>query len=78
MSDEQLTTQELQIVYQSNESVPINGLYEVVQNKPVERRVKETGPLPPYEPTSMHLVEGELFPNVEGRAVCWRLLHIDR
>ena len=48
MSDEQLTTQELQIVYQSNESVPINGLYEVVQSKPVERRVKETGPLPPY------------------------------
>ena len=78
MNDQPLTTQELQIVYQSNEAVPVNGQYEVVENKTVERKVKQTGPLTPNEPKVMHLQKGDLFPNVEGRAVVFRLLHIDR
>jgi len=78
MSTQTVTTQELQIVYQSNETVPVNGQYEVVENKTVERKVKQTGPLMPYEPKVIRLQKDEMFPNVEGRAVCFRLLHIDR
>ncbi len=78
MNDQPISTQELQIVYQSNESVPVNGQYEVVESKTVERPVKQTGPLAPHEPTVFRLQKGELFPNVEGRAVVFRLLHIDR
>jgi hypothetical protein len=78
MSNQSISTQELQVVYQSNELVPVNGQYEVVENKTVERRVKQTGPLMPHEPVVFRLQKGELFPNVEGRAVVFRLLHIDR
>ena len=78
MSTQTITTQELQIVYQSNETVPVSGQYEVVENKTVERKVKQTGPLTPYEPKVMRLQKDEMFPNVEGRAVVFRLLHIDR
>ena len=77
MSTETITTQELQIVYQSNETVPVNGQYEVVENKTVERKVKQTGPLVPYEPTVVQLQKGSLFPNIEGRAVVFRLLKKD-
>ena len=78
MSTQTVTTQELQIVYQSNETVPVNGQYEVVENKTVERKVKQPGPLMPNEPKVMRLQKGDMFPNVEGRAVVFRLLHIDR
>ena len=77
MSTQTVTTQELQIVYQSNETVPVSGQYEVVENKTVERKVKQTGPLVPSEPKVMHLQKDTMFPNVEGRAVVFRLLKKD-
>jgi hypothetical protein len=79
MTTHPLTTQELQIVYQSNEPVPVTGQYMVVENKTVQRRVKQTGELhEPHQPVSRRLVVGERFPNVDGYAVVWRLLHIER
>lgn len=77
MSDQPSTTQELQIVYQSNEEAPFSGQYEVVENKTVERKVTQTGALTPNEPKAVQLQKGELFPNIEGRAVVFRLLKAD-
>lgn len=78
MNEQPISTQELQVVYQSNEPVPADGQYEVVENRTVERPVKQTGPLTTNEPKVMSLQKGELFPNVEGRAVVYRLLSLNR
>jgi len=78
MSTQTVTTQERESMNQSNEAVPVNGQYGVVENKTVERKVKQTCPLIPNEPKVMRLQKGDMFPNVEGRAVVFRLLHIDR
>jgi hypothetical protein len=78
VSTQTLTTQELQIVYQSNEPAPVSGLYAVVENKTVERRVKVTGPLEPHQPKILHLNAGDLFPTVEGYSVVWRLISGDQ
>lgn len=67
-------TQELQVVYQSNEIVPATGQYQLVESKPSGRPVKGTGPLENHEPTIQQFSEGDVFPNVEGRSVAWRKL----
>lgn len=78
MTTVETNTQELHVIYQSNEAIPATGLYQVVESRPAERPVKQTGHLEaPYAPTTLHLVKDEVFPNFEGRSVAWRLLNKD-
>lgn len=47
-------------VYQSGQQVLVNGWYEAVATK---------------VPTVSELEVGTTFPNHDGRAICWHLLH---
>jgi hypothetical protein len=50
-----------EVIYQSGQRVTVNGWYEVAG-----------------APNAQHALHpGELFPNHDGRAVCWRLLHAE-
>jgi len=46
-------------IYQSGQKVVVDGWYEVVAGK---------------TPTVLRLTAGELFPDYDGRAVCWHLV----
>jgi len=48
-----------QLIYQSGQKVEIDGWYEVVAVK---------------APTVFQLTVDELFPDYDGRAVCWHLV----
>jgi hypothetical protein len=54
-------------VYQSGETVPVTGVYEVVG-------VDNAQPLPSTsEEPIRDLIAGEVFPDYDGRAVTWHL-----
>lgn len=63
---------ETQTIYQSNEPVKQDGFYAVIGST-------STGSLSLEKPAPVivHLSAGSVFPNSEGRAVCWRLVEAD-
>ena len=63
---------ETQTIYQSNEPVQQDGFYAVIGST-------STGPLSleKRELVIVHMTVGMIFPNSEGRAVCWRLIEVD-